>query len=261
MREPHEEIYWHFSRANAVRQGDLKVVRAGKAWELYDLDQDVSETTSVADEHPKILAEMKAFAVASHEPIRAGTFTTRERHERDRQAKWGSTRSGSATPGQKMNRLKDKNLIPLKETKLVRFSSENFGNDRRAAYAIDGSPRTVWHSQFAPKLHKHPHELVIDLGSTRKVSGFHYLARQDGGWNGAFGKTQFFLSDSPEKFGEPVLETTFAKVKKPQAANLEKPVEGRYLLVRVLNEINGNPWASAADIGVIQAKCATACAP
>jgi hypothetical protein len=153
-----------------------------------------------------------------------------------------------------MNRLKDKNLIPLKETKLVRFSSENFGNDRRAAYAIDGSPRTVWHTQFAPKLHKHPHELVIDLGSTRKVSGFHYLARQDGGWNGAFGKTQFFLSDSPKKFGEPVLETTFAKVRKPQTAKLEKPVEGRYLLVRVLDEINGNPWASAADIGVIQAK-------
>jgi len=150
-----------------------------------------------------------------------------------------------------MNRLKDKNLIPLQETKLVRFSSENFGNDRRAAYAIDGSPRTVWHTQFAPKLHKHPHELVIDLGAKRKVSGFHYLARQDNGWNGAFGKTQFFLSDSPKEFGEPVLETTFAKVRKPQAAKLKKPVEGRYLLVRVLNEINGNPWASAADIGVI----------
>ena len=111
--------------------------------------------------------------------------------------------------------------------------------------------RQVWHTQFNPKLHKHPHELVIDLGAKRKVSGFHYLTRQDNGWNGAFGKTQFFLSDSPEKFGDPVLETTFAKVRKPQAAKLKKPVEGRYLLVRVLNEINGNPWASAADIGVI----------
>ena len=255
-QEKRDMLYWEFGSQVAVRKGQWKAIQPGKGrpWELYDLDQDVSETTSVADEHPKILAEMKAFAVASHEPIRAGTFTTRERHERDRQAKWGSTRSGSATSGQKMNRLKDKNLIPLKETKLVRFSSENFGNDRRAAYAIDGSPRTVWHSQFAPKLHKHPHELVIDLGSTRKVSGFHYLARQDGGWNGAFGKTRFFLSDSPKEFGEPVLETTFAKVKKPQAANLEKPVEGRYLLVRVIDEINGNPWASAADIGVIRAK-------
>ena len=39
-REPHQEIYWHFNRANAVRQGDLKVVRAGNAWELYDLKAD-----------------------------------------------------------------------------------------------------------------------------------------------------------------------------------------------------------------------------
>ena len=29
-REPHKEIYWHFNRANAVRQGDLKVVRSGQ---------------------------------------------------------------------------------------------------------------------------------------------------------------------------------------------------------------------------------------
>ena len=255
-QEKRDMLYWEFGSQTAVRKGHWKAIQPGKGrpWELYDLDQDVSETTSVADEHPKILAEMKAFAVASHEPIRAGTFTTRERHERDRQAKWGSTRSGSNNSGQKMHRLKDKNLIPLKETKLVRFSSENFGNDRRAAYAIDGSPLTVWHTQFAPKLHKHPHELVIDLRSTRKVSGFQYLARQDGGWNGTFGKTQFFLSDSPKEFGEPVLETTFAKVRKPQAAKLKKPVEGRYLLVRVLDEINGQPWASAADIGVIQAK-------
>ncbi|MBT7742995.1 MAG: hypothetical protein HN727_14405, partial [Opitutae bacterium] len=63
-----------------------------------------------------------------------------------------------------------------------------------------------------------------------------------------------FLSDSPKEFGEPVLETTFAKVRKPQTAKLEQPVEGRYVLVRVLNEINGQPWASASDIGVIQAK-------
>ena len=248
-----EMLYWEFGNQTAVRRGHWKAIQPGKnrPWELYDLNKDVSETTSVADGNPKVLAKMKAFAEREHEPVQSGTFTTRERHERDRQAKWGSTRRQADNHGKKMNRLKDKNLIPLKETKLVRFSSENFGNDRRAAYAIDGSPRTVWHTQFSPKLHKHPHELVIDLGSKRKVSGFHYLTRQDGGWNGSFGRTQFFLSDSPKEFGEPVLETTFAKVKAPQAADLKKPIEGRYVLIRVLDEINGNPWASAADIGVI----------
>ena len=57
-REPHKEIYWHFNRANAVRQGDLKVVRAGKAWELYDLKADPTETNNLAKERPEKTAEL-----------------------------------------------------------------------------------------------------------------------------------------------------------------------------------------------------------
>jgi arylsulfatase A-like enzyme len=57
-REPHKEIYWHFNRANAVRQGDLKVVRAGKAWELYDLRADPTETNNLAKERPEKTAEL-----------------------------------------------------------------------------------------------------------------------------------------------------------------------------------------------------------
>ena len=58
QREPHKEIYWHFSRANAVRQGDLKAVRAGKTWELYDLKADPTETNNLAKERPKKTAEL-----------------------------------------------------------------------------------------------------------------------------------------------------------------------------------------------------------
>jgi hypothetical protein len=29
------------------------------------------------------------------------------------------------------------------------------------------------------------------------------------------------------------------------------PVTGRYVLLRVLSEVNGGPWASVAEIGVI----------
>jgi arylsulfatase A-like enzyme len=57
-REPHKEIYWHFNRANAVRQGDLKVVRAGKAWELYDLKADPTEIDNLAEVKPNKTAEL-----------------------------------------------------------------------------------------------------------------------------------------------------------------------------------------------------------
>ncbi len=58
VREPHKEIYWHFSRANAIRQGDLKVVRAGKAWELYNLKADPTETNNLAKKMPEKTAEL-----------------------------------------------------------------------------------------------------------------------------------------------------------------------------------------------------------
>jgi hypothetical protein len=211
----------------------------------------------VAEANPKLLAEMKAFAEQEHEPVKAGTYLdpARTRHERDRQAKWGSARNPTSRLKGKVNQIKDKNLIPAKELKLVRSSSENRGNGKVAAHVIDGKPHTIWHTQFQPELRKHPHEIVVDLGKTRNISGFRYLARQDGGWNGAFAKTEFSISDEADSFDEePLLETVFNRLRKAQSADLKTPVKGRYVRIRVLSEINGQPWASAAEIGFIEAK-------
>ena len=57
-RDPHKELYWHFNRANAVRQGNLKLVRAGKAWELYNLKADPTETNNLAKERSEKAKEL-----------------------------------------------------------------------------------------------------------------------------------------------------------------------------------------------------------
>ncbi len=58
-RKPHRELYWHFSKANAIRQGDLKAVRYGKAaWELYDLVKDPTEMNNLADRMPEKAKEL-----------------------------------------------------------------------------------------------------------------------------------------------------------------------------------------------------------
>ena len=93
---------------------------------------------------------------------------------------------------------------------------------------------------------------MIDLGSSHKIRGFRYLARQDNGWNGSFAKTEFFVSDTRDEFGsQPVATATFGKVKTAQAVDLDKPVAGRFVKVRVLSEVDGKHWGSAAEIGVI----------
>jgi hypothetical protein len=252
----HEYLYWEYGQQIAVRITNWKAICAkNKApWELYDLTGDISESKDIAQDHAAVLARMKEYATQSHTPVQAGTFSDRTRHEADRKAKWGSTRAEADRYRGKMNRIQDKQLIPAAEMKLIHFSSENHSNDRKAIYAIDGNPRTVWHSQFSERLASHPHELIIDLGADFEIRGFRYLARQDNGWNGAFAETEFSVSNSPDSFGEPAVKKTFTKVKTTQAADCDAPIRGRYLRIRILSEVNGNPWASAAEIGVVDTR-------
>jgi len=148
--------------------------------------------------------------------------------------------------------LTEPGLVPSKEMSIVRFSTEEPGSQGFAKHAIDGNPQTKWESHWhRGQVDEPPHELVIDLGKTREISGFRYLARQLGSV-GVFANTEFFVSDSPEKFGKtPAAKATFTDVKSVQAANCQKPAKGRYVLVRMLSEINGKPNGTAAEIGVI----------
>ena len=91
---------------------------------------------------------------------------------------------------------------------------------------------------------------VIVAEAVQFIRGFRYLARQDSGWNGAIKDCEFFVSDSPDRFGKPVAKATFEKTRKSQQVNCD-PVPGRYALLRALSEVNGGPGASVAELGVV----------
>ena len=58
-REPHETLYFHFSTDRALRQGPWKLVSAKLGrWELYNLDEDRTETSDLAAKHPEKVEEM-----------------------------------------------------------------------------------------------------------------------------------------------------------------------------------------------------------
>jgi arylsulfatase len=59
-REPHATLAWEWSGNRAIRQGDWKLVWDGriKAWELYNLKVDRTETHDLAGEHPDRVTQM-----------------------------------------------------------------------------------------------------------------------------------------------------------------------------------------------------------
>ncbi len=75
-QKTHEGMFWESRRgkgmARAARKGRWKAVqpRLDAAVELYDLSEDISETTNVADAHADIIREMTAFMDSCHEPER-----------------------------------------------------------------------------------------------------------------------------------------------------------------------------------------------
>ncbi|MEM7387344.1 MAG: sulfatase/phosphatase domain-containing protein, partial [Verrucomicrobiota bacterium] len=95
-QKKHPFLYWEFGRQTAVRIGKWKGIHNKRSdqWELFDLSKDVSEAQSLADRHPVILEKMRAVASASHTPIHKGSYSDpeRKRHEKDRNAKWGTSK-------------------------------------------------------------------------------------------------------------------------------------------------------------------------
>lgn len=246
-QKQHEYLYWEIGGQIAVRKEYWKAIQpgTGRPWELYDLKSDVSEANDLAKQNPKMLGFLRSLAEQAHEPAEEGVFFDREIHEKDRRAKFGGQAPGSK---RKTNKLDKTGLLSNESWKIVRASSEAKGN-RMAKYAIDGDPRTHWHSSFQPEIEKHPHELVIDLGGERTITGFRYLSRQDAGWNGAVARCEFAVGTTADDFGDAIAKT-FRKSKFSQEVECAA-TKGRFVRIRLLSEVNGGPWASIAELGVI----------
>ena len=57
---PHATLFWRVGKKNALRHGEWKLIRDGGAWQLFNLSQDVSETTDIAAQEPARVAELSA---------------------------------------------------------------------------------------------------------------------------------------------------------------------------------------------------------
>jgi len=127
--------------------------------------------------------------------------------------------------------------------------SEQSGED--ASLAIDGDTNTYWQTQWSPSSPDYPHEIILDLGADYSVSGFKYLPRQDGSQNGHVADYEIYVSGNT-KFNKrtKVASGTWNYSSDEKIVNFTAKT-GRYVRFLATSEVNGNPWAAAAELNVI----------
>jgi len=139
----------------------------------------------------------------------------------------------------------------------VRADSEHPGME--AFRAMDGNPGSIWHSVWRPAtaVTPLPHEIVVDLGSSYKITGFTYVARPY--HVGPIKDYEAYLSGADTislplagNIGRPVAKGTLA-AKGETVVKFAAPAKGRYFRLRALSEVSGSP--SLASIGELTLHC------
>ncbi|MER5867507.1 phospholipase C, phosphocholine-specific [Kitasatospora sp. NPDC002040] len=127
-------------------------------------------------------------------------------------------------------------------------SQEITGENGAAVNAADGNPATLWHTRWSGSTDPLPHEIQLDLGGNRTVTGLSYLPRQDGGANGRIGSYELYLSTDGSTWGAPAATGSFADTAALKTVRCW-PTTARYVRLRALSEAgNRGGWSSAAEL-------------
>jgi len=119
--------------------------------------------------------------------------------------------------------------------------------------AIDGEPKTMWHTPWEGKITNHPHQLTIDLGETIGLLGFSYLPRTDGNLSGVC-QTYNLEVSSDGKTWIQAKQGEFSNIRNNpvfQEVFFEKIQSARFIRFTSLSTVKKDAYLSMAEIGII----------
>lgn len=131
----------------------------------------------------------------------------------------------------------------------IKYVDSQQRDEGEAEHLIDGDPDTYWHTEYGLTLTKHPHTVDLDLGEVKTFRAIAYLPRQDN-QNGRVAQYRFAVSDDAQNWTT-VAEGRFPNSSQRQKITLKEPVAARYLRFVALSEVNGQDFASAAELEVL----------
>jgi len=151
-----------------------------------------------------------------------------------------------------------KPVLPATEpAKTVRgkvISSSSFeSGEGEPAHAVDGDVDTFWHSRWSHDEAQPPHFLVVDYVQPLTIAGLIYTARTDSK-NGHIKDYEVYLSNDAKEWGTPVARGQFSDDQPEETIRLPHPVIARYLKFVALSEQHGRPFATIAELEMIEGK-------
>jgi hypothetical protein len=136
--------------------------------------------------------------------------------------------------------------------RIFRASSAEPGHE--AALAIDGDPRTLWHTAWTGGERAFPHELILEFSRPFPLQGVTVLPRQDGNPNGWIKDYQVFVSADGQRWGEPIARGAFPNDDTLKSVPFAKPASGRFLRFVARSGHATGPWASVAELEIQEAR-------
>lgn len=148
-------------------------------------------------------------------------------------------------------------LSLLSVASALSIAVNNFQATNPPANAVDGNTSTFWHSEYTPVLFNLPHTIYLDIGSSKSISGFSYLPRQDTSSNGNIGAYTLGVSTDNATWTT-VSTSSFADTKAIKSVAFSTTVARYFKLVATSEAGNRGNWSSAAEFNYIIAPNATA---
>jgi hypothetical protein len=160
------------------------------------------------------------------------------------------------TPNQVRKFFKEPTL--LSGAKVILADSYETGNEPELA--IDDNPGTIWHTAYSspgtfavtskqPET-DYPHELQIELAQETEFAGIRCVPRSDG-VNGYVAQCEFYASNDPKNWGEPVARATFSRDAKVKTVMFDKSARAKFIRFVAVRGFAGQKWASMAELQLI----------
>jgi hypothetical protein len=148
----------------------------------------------------------------------------------------------------------DENLPVGRKTSFLaglktKISADSEHENNWAIYAVDNNPDTIWHTRYDGTQTPHPHTLTVELEKPLTIKGIIQTPRHDG-TNGRIADYIIYVSDDGKTWSE-AASGKWNNDANPKQAYFSKPVKCRFIKLKALSEVNGNPWTTVAEFDVI----------